>query len=75
MPTASYYAIQDVDTNEYIIDFDETFTQISADSNSSYFTLYMNGFEPERYYKVLIKTHVAGNTYIIDEQQYFKVSK
>jgi hypothetical protein len=75
LPTASYYAIQDVDTNEYIVDFNETFTQISADDNSSYFTLYMNGFEPERYYKVLVKTHVAGNTYIIDEQQYFKVSK
>lgn len=75
LPTASYYAIQDVDTNEYIVDFDETFTQISADSNSSYFTLYMNGFEPERYYKMLIKTYIAGNTYIIDEQQYFKVSK
>lgn len=75
LPTASYYAIQDVDTNEYIVDFDNTFTQVSADDHSSYFTLYLNGFEPERYYKVLIKTQVAGNTYIIDEGQYFKVSK
>lgn len=75
LPLSSYYAIQDVDTNEYIIDFDNTFTQISADSESSYFTLYMNGLEPERYYKILIKTIVGGSTYIMDENYYFKIVK
>jgi hypothetical protein len=75
LPTSSYYAVQDVDTNEYIIDFDNTFTQISADSESSYFTLYMNGLEPERYYKILIKTVVGGNTLVYDENYYFKINK
>jgi hypothetical protein len=75
LPTSSYYAIQDVDTNEYIVEFDNVFTQISADTQSSYFTVYMNGLEPERYYKILIKTILEGSTYIIDENYYFKITK
>jgi hypothetical protein len=73
LPTSSYYAIKDLDTNEYIIDFDNSYTQISADSNSSYFTLYMNGLQPERYYKILIKTIINGSTIILDNDYYFKI--
>jgi hypothetical protein len=73
LPTSSYYAIKDLDTNEFIIDFDNEFTQISCDSTGSYFTLYMNGLEPERYYEILIQTTVDGNTIVKDDQYYFKV--
>jgi hypothetical protein len=73
LPTSSYYAIKDLDTNEYVIDFDDQYTQISADRNSSYFTLYMNGLQPERYYKILIKTVIDGNIIILDNNYYFKI--
>ena len=73
LPTASYYAVKDLDTNEFVIDFDDTYTKISADDQSSYFTLYMNGLEPERYYQVLIKTTINGSTLILDNNYYFKV--
>jgi hypothetical protein len=73
LPTASYYAIKDLDTNEYVINFDPNYTQISSDSEGNYFTLYMNGLEPERYYTVLIKTIVNGTTLILDDHYYFKV--
>ena len=73
LPTASYYAIKDLDTNEFVIDFDSEFTQISCDTIGSYFTLYMNGLEPERYYEILIQTIVNGNTIVKDDQYYFKV--
>tara|TARA_R110000744_G_scaffold374796_1_gene487810 strand:- start:799 stop:1953 length:1155 start_codon:yes stop_codon:yes gene_type:complete len=73
LPTASYYAIKDLDTNEFIINFDSDYTQISADSEGSYFKLYMNGLEPERYYQVLVKTTINGNTLILDDNYYFKV--
>jgi len=73
LPTASYYAIKDLDTNEFVIDFDTTYTQISADNESSYFTLYMNGLEPERYYQILIKTNIDGETLVLDDNYYFKV--
>ena len=73
LPDESYYAIQDLYTNEYIIDFDDTYTKLSKDSESSYFTLYMNGLEPERYYKILVKTILNGNILILDNNYYFKV--
>ena len=73
LPTASYYAVKDLDTNEYVINFDNQYTQISADSTGNYFDIYMNGLEPERYYSVLIKTEINGSTLIIDDDNYFKV--
>lgn len=73
LPTSSFYAIKDLDTNEFVIDFNTDYTQISADSESSYFTLYMNGLEPERYYQVLIKTILGGETLILNDNYYFKV--
>lgn len=73
LTTSSYYAIKDLDTNEFVVDFDKTYTQISCDATSSYFTVYMNGLEPERYYSILIQTEVDGNTVVLDENYYFKV--
>jgi hypothetical protein len=73
LPTASYYAIKDLDTNEFIINFDSQFTQLSADATSSYFDLYMNGLQPERYYSILIKTTINGSTLIFDNDYNFKV--
>jgi len=73
LPTSSYYAVKDLDTNEYVINFDDQYTQISSDINSNYFDIYMNGLEPERYYAILIKTIVNGSTIIFDDQYYFKV--
>jgi hypothetical protein len=70
---SSLYAIKDLDTNEYIIDFDSQYTQISADATSSYFDIYMNGLEPERYYAILIQTNLNGSKIVFDNQYYFKV--
>ena len=73
LPKNSYYAIKDSETNEYVIDFDNTFTQVSADTTSSYFDIYMGGLEPERYYTVLLKTTIDGTTKVFDEDIMFKV--
>ena len=73
LPENSCYAIKDLDTNEYIVDFDEQFTKLSVDDNGSYFTLYMNGLEPERYYSILIKTVINGSTIVFDSDYNFKV--
>ena len=75
LPTSSYYAIKDSETNEYVIDFDNQYTQISADNNSSYFDVYMNGLEPERYYTILIKTELDNSTQVFDNDIIFKVIK
>lgn len=69
----STYAIKDTSTNEFVIDFDADYTKISADYSSSYFDVYMNGLEPERYYTILIKTTLDGTTKVFDEDIMFKV--
>ena len=74
LPQNSYWAIKDLDTNDVIVDFDDTYTKISADNQSSYFDVYMNGLEPERYYKILLKTTVGGSTIILDDNYYFKIA-
>ena len=73
LPEDSYYAIKDLDTNEFVVDFDDNFTKISCDNTSNYFVVHMNGLEPERYYKILIKTIINDITIIKDEDYYFKV--
>jgi hypothetical protein len=73
LPTSSYYAIKDLATNEFIVNFDNNYTQISSDANGNYFNVYMSGLEPERYYKILIKTNINGSTIISDDNYYFKV--
>ena len=73
LPTASYYAIKDLDTNEFIVDFDPKYTKVSCDSTGNYFDLYMNGLQPERYYKILLQTTVSGSTLVKDEDYIFKV--
>lgn len=74
LPQTSYWAIQDVKTEDMIFDFDTNYTKISCDSTGSFFNVYMNGLEPERYYKVLIKTTLStGETIDIDNNLIFKV--
>jgi hypothetical protein len=73
LPPTSYYSVVDLNSTDIAIDFDENYTKISADSVSNYFTLYMDGLEPERYYKILIKTIIGGSELIIDDDYYFKV--
>jgi hypothetical protein len=73
LPTASYYSIKDLDTEEIVVDYDTTYTKISCDSTGMYFDVYMNGLEPERYYQILIKTTIAGTTLVLDDNYYFKV--
>ena len=66
---------KDTETNEFVIDFDNDYTRISSDATSSYFDLYMNGLEPERYYTVLVQTSIGGITKVFDEGIMFKVTK
>lgn len=73
LPTASYYAIKDLDTNEYVVDYDTNFTQLSSDASGNYFDVYMNGLEPERYYKICVKTTINNSTLVLDNNYYFKV--
>jgi hypothetical protein len=73
LPTSSYWSIRDLDTNEIIIDFDENYTKISADTTSNYFNVYCAGLQPERYYSIRIKSIIGSETIIDDNNFYFKI--
>lgn len=73
LPTSSYWGLRDENTEEMVFDFDTTYTKISADNTSNYFDIYMDGLQPERYYRLLIKTEIDGSTSIVDTDQTFKV--
>jgi hypothetical protein len=73
LPTSSYWSIKDLDTEEIVVDFDTSYTKISADNNGNYFDVYMNGLEPERYYQLILKTIISGSTLVLNDNYYFKV--
>lgn len=75
LPENSCYAIKDLDTNEFIINFDESFTKLSCDKNGNYFNLYMNGLQPERYYEILIKSKIEEEVIILNNKMYFKIKR
>ncbi len=71
--TASYYSIRDAHTEEEIIPFDNNFTKLSADSEGMFFKIFMNGLQPERYYRVLFKHINNEGTMVYDNNYHFKV--
>jgi len=75
LPSSSYWRLRDYDTGNIIFDFDTSNTKISTDQNGSFFTLYMNGMEPERYYRLEVRVDYEGQTMIFDNDYYFKVNR
>lgn len=73
LPTASYWALRDENTEEMVVDFDTNYTKISCDSTGPYFDVYMDGLQPERYYRLLIKTTLDGSTTVVDNRNVFKI--
>ena len=71
--TGSYYSIRDANTEEEVIPFDDNYTKMSADSDGMYFKVYMQGLQPERYYRVLFKHINNDGTVIYDNDYHFKV--
>lgn len=74
LPSSSYWSIKDYKTEDTIINFDDNYTKISADGQSSYFKLHFNGLQPERYYRIVIKSIMSsGEILIFDNNYIFKV--
>jgi hypothetical protein len=71
--TGSFYSIRDAHTEREVIPFDDNFTKLSSDVDGMYFNLYMNGLQPERYYRVLFKHINNFGTTIYDNNYHFKV--
>ncbi len=73
LPSTSYYSVRDAETDEVIIPFDTNYTKLSANSDGMYFDLWMEGFQPERYYKLMFRVDNSDGINIYDEDYFFKV--
>jgi len=73
LPSASYWGLRDENTEEMVVDFSTDFTKISCDPEGSFFDIYMEGLQPERFYRILVKTEVGGSSVVSDNRNIFKI--
>jgi hypothetical protein len=73
LPQTTYYTVLDAATDETIIPYDDIYTKISCDSTSNFIYLDLNGFMPERYYRLELKVVNGIEEQYITDQIYFKV--
>jgi hypothetical protein len=73
LPATTYYTILDAATDETIIPYDDIYTKVSCDNTSNYIYIDMNGFMPERYYRLQFKIEDGFTEQYIDDDVYFKV--
>ena len=73
LPTTTYYSVLDAATDEVIIPYDDIYTKISCDNTSNFIYMDMNGFMPERYYRINLKIVDGITEQYIDDEIYFKV--
>ena len=71
--SGSVYALKDEFTEDLVIPFNSSYSKISCDSSGPYFDLYMNGLQPERYYRILVRSEIDGNTCTFDNDNVFKI--
>ncbi|OUX54039.1 MAG: hypothetical protein CBE47_01810 [Pelagibacteraceae bacterium TMED287] len=77
-PSSSFYSILDAETDDVIVPYGSG-SKLSCDSNGNYFNLDLNGFQPERYYKIEYRIQSGSKTedelnLYYDEGFTFKVS-
>ena len=73
LPQTTYYTVIDAATDETIIPYDDIYSKVSCDATSNFIYLDLNGFMPERYYRLEIKIKDGLIEDYITDQIYFKV--
>lgn len=74
LPSETYYAIKDNSSENIVLDFDE-YTKLSCDGSIHYFNLDTTTLPVERYYRILIKTIIDGETKIFDNGNIFTITR
>lgn len=76
LPTSSlFYSITHADTDETVIPFDTSYTKVSCTSSGNFFDMWMDGLQPERYYKILFRVDRDGSEEYVDNNYIFKVTR
>ncbi len=66
----TFYSIKDAETHDVIVPYGSG-SKVSCDSTGNYFNLWMDGYQPERYYSLCFRV-VSGSGTIDETQQYFE---
>jgi len=74
LPSETYFAIKDNNSENMIMDFDD-YTKLSCDGSIHYFNLDTTTLPVERYYRLLIKTVIDGETKIFDNGNIFTITR
>ena len=70
LPSASsFYSIKDAETNDVIVPYGSG-SLLSCDSSGNYFNLWMDGYQPERYYTLEYRI-LSGSGTVDETDQYF----
>ncbi len=75
LPSSSLYTVIDAATEETIVPYDTSYTNISCDSTSSFIQMDMSGLMPERYYRLEFKVVDGYLEEYISDKFYFKVTR
>lgn len=73
LPVQAQWGLKSMITEEMVVPFSSDFTKISCDETGPFFDLFMQGLEPENYYKILIKVPSEGTVKVFDKGNVFKV--
>lgn len=76
LPEETCFSVRDASSENESILFDDTYTKLSCGGSvytANYFNLWMNSLQPERNYRILIKTIRGGVEEIFDNKMIFKV--
>ena len=75
LPTSSYYALKDNQTDEIVMGFD-SYTQISCEyPNGNYFLVDTTSLPQERYYRILVRVQDGTQIDTIDTGKTFKITR
>jgi len=76
LPSSSYYSVKDALTEDVVIPFDDNYTKVSCNSSGNYVNLWLDGLQPERYYRLVFKIEdriYTGQVEYFDNDHIFKV--
>ena len=77
LPSDTQYAVYNANSDDIIVNFSE-YTKLSDDTTSSYLKLHLDSFQPQRYYRLLLKVPNSGSNsgfQIYDDNWIFKVTR
>ena len=73
--SSSSYAIKDIATDEFVVPF-SGYTSMSCDTEGMYFNQWLDGFYPDRAYKILLKLQTNdGQEQVFDDGFEFVVKR